>query len=277
MTPVIGVMLNNLERDRLKAFGVASRCRFRVVHTSALPERFLTGPERGQYVEAARSSGVDIHTMFIGFDGQSYADLASTRRTVGLVQPQYQEYRCRVALLYSDLAQELGVTALGIHVGFIPHEPAHPHYAQLVRAVRGILERFAVRGQALHLETGQEPARVLVRFLRDVDRPNLGVNFDPANLVLYGTDEPLSALEQLGPFVRGVHCKDAQPPSRPDSLGTEVPFGQGVVDFPRLLARLHALGYRGPLVIEREHSPRVFEDMDAARSLLERLVYTLPA
>lgn len=277
MRPAVGVMLNNLERDRLEAFCVAAERGFRVVHTSALAERFLTGPERGQYVEAARASGLAIHTMFVGFDGQSYADLATIRRTVGLVLPEYQEHRWRVTLLYSDLARDLGITALGIHLGFIPHYAGHPHYAPLVRAVRGLLDRFAGRGQALHLETGQEPARVLLRFLRDVGRPNLAVNFDPANLVLYGTDEPLAALDLLGPHVRGVHCKDALPPTRPDALGTEVPLGQGVVDFPALLARLAALGYDGPLVIEREHGPRVFEDVDAARAYLESLLPALPA
>ncbi len=272
----VGVMLNNLERDRVEAFRVAVRRGFRVVHTSALPERFLSGLERDRYVDAARSSGLDIHTMFVGFDGQSYADLPSTRMTVGLVRPEHQEHRCRVALLYSDLARDLGVTALGIHAGFIPHDPGHPHYAPLVCAVCRLLDRFGERGQALHLETGQEPAPVLLRFLRDVDRPNLGVNFDPANLVLYGTDDPRAALDELGPYVRGVHCKDALPPTRPEMLGTEVPLGRGVIGFPSLLGRLHALGYRGPLVIEREHGPRVFEDVDDARAYLEGLLLTLP-
>src|SRR5438874_10626105 len=83
--PEIGVMLNNLERDRLKAFGVAAALGFRHVHTSGLPEHWLAGPERASYVAAARASGVEIGTMFIGFDGQSYQDRATIARTVGLV------------------------------------------------------------------------------------------------------------------------------------------------------------------------------------------------
>jgi sugar phosphate isomerase/epimerase len=270
----VGVMLNNLERDRLRAFRVAAEQGFRVVHTSALPERWLTGPERAEYIAAAQGSELRIHTMFVGFDGQSYADLASIRRTVGLVLPESREHRCRVARLYSDLARALGVTALAAHIGIVPHDPAHPDYRPLVQVVQGIVDHCAERGQTFHLETGQEPAAVLERFLRDVGRHNTGVNFDPANLILYGTDEPLQALERLAPCVRGVHCKDALPPARPNTLGTEVPIGQGAVDFPALLRRLRQVGYRGPLVIEREHGPRVFEEIARGQAYLEHLLAT---
>jgi sugar phosphate isomerase/epimerase len=214
--------------------------------------------------------------MFAGFDGQSYADLPSIRRTVGLVLPQFREHRLRAALLYADLARDLGVTCLAAHIGFVPHDPAHPDYAPLVEAVRTIADHCSARWQTFHLETGQEPSAVLVRFLRDVDRPNVGVNFDPANLLLYGTDDALPALDRLAPYVRGVHCKDALPPARPDELGTEVPLGEGAVGWPAVVGRLHALGYRGPLVIEREHGPRVRVDVAAARAYLERLVSDLP-
>jgi sugar phosphate isomerase/epimerase len=270
----IGVMLNNLERDRLRAFAVAAQLGFRYVHTSALPEAWLCGPEREQYVAAARASGLVVATMFIGFDGQSYADLPTIARTVGLVIPELRDHRCAVALQYSDLAQDLGVTALGMHLGFLP-APGQADYAALVSAVRGLLDSLARRGQALHLETGQEPAGVLLRFYRDVDRPNLGVNFDTANFILYGTDSPLSALEVLGPLVRGVHCKDGTQTSEPGTLGADVPLGQGDVPFCQVLQRLHDLGYRGPLIIEREAGPNVVTDILAARSYLTGLLTEL--
>ena len=271
----VGVMLNNLERDRLRAFRVTAERGFRVVHTSALPESWLTGPERPEYVAAARDSGLTIHTMFVGFDGQTYADLPGIRRTVGLVLPEFREHRCRIVRLYSDLALDLGVPALAAHVGFIPHDPSHPHYGPLVEAVRGIADHLATRSQSFHLETGQEPAAVLERFLRHVGRPNVGVNFDPANFILYGTDDPLAALDRLAGLVRGVHCKDALPPTKPDTLGTEVPLGQGAMPFPALLRPLWDAGYRGPLVIEREQGPRVFENVAAGRTYLEGLVAQL--
>jgi sugar phosphate isomerase/epimerase len=265
----IGVMVNNLERDQLKAFAAAARHGFRQVHTSAIPEAWLTGPERTAYVQAARSSGVVITTMFVGFDGQSYADRAAVARTVGLVIPELREHRCQVARRYGDLARELGVGSLAMHLGFLPEDPGHPDYRALVEALHSLLDDFASRGQRLHLETGQESAKALLRLIHEADRPNLGVNFDPGNFVLYGTDEPLAALERLAHHVRGVHCKDGIRPRQPGELGAEVPIGQGEVPFPKLIRRLSDIGYRGPLVIEREQGPRVVEDILAARAYLE--------
>jgi sugar phosphate isomerase/epimerase len=192
-----------------------------------------------------------------------------------LAVPELRDHRRQVAEAYSELARDVGAESLGVHLGFFPHDPAHADYRWLVQAVRQILDTCARNGQTFHLETGQEPADILVRFLRDLERPNVGVNFDPANFVLYGTDEPLAALDKLGPFVRGVHCKDAIRSQRPGMLGTEVPIGQGEVDFPALLRRLGEHGYRGALVIEREHGPTVLADVLAARSYLQELLHRL--
>jgi sugar phosphate isomerase/epimerase len=268
MTNEIGVMVNNLERDRLTAFARAAAYGFPVVHTSALREAWLTGPERSEYVAAARASEVKIATMFVGFDGQSYRDRESIAQSVGLVRPEVRDRRCRLACLYSDLARELEVDSLGMHIGFIPEEPSHPHYQGLLGAVRTILDHCSLRGQTFHIETGQEPAEILRRFIEDVYRPNLGVNFDPANFILYDTDEPLHALEVLGPWVRGVHCKDGVRPTQSGDLGAEVPIGQGEVPFAALICKLNACGYHGPLIIEREHGPTVVADILAARDYL---------
>jgi sugar phosphate isomerase/epimerase len=267
----IGVMLNNLERDRLRAFDVAAQLGFRIVHTSALPGSWLSGPERDQYKKAARDSGLTIASMFVGFDGQSYADIPTIRRTVGLVIPELRDHRRQVAKQYAALAHELGVPSLSGHIGFLT-PPSDSEYAPLLDALRDILDCCAANGQTFHVETGQDPADVLRQFLRDVDRPNLGVNFDPGNFILYGTDEPLPALEVLAPYVRGVHCKDAIRSGRAGILGTEVPLGHGEVNFPILLARLRAHGYCGPLVIERESSVDPVADIIAARKLLTGLV-----
>src|SRR5262249_3433164 len=127
----VGVMLNNLERDRLRAFQVARDAGFDLVHTSALPESWLTGPQRQRHVRAAQASGVRILAMFIGFDGQTYADLPSIRRTVGLVLPEFRPHRTQVACRYCDLAADLGCRTLAAHLGFIPHDRDDPNYAPL--------------------------------------------------------------------------------------------------------------------------------------------------
>jgi sugar phosphate isomerase/epimerase len=264
----IGVMLNNLEPDRLQAFAVARRFGFRTVHANAIPESWLTGPERSAYVAAARSSGLNVATLFVGYDGQSYQDIPTIARTVGLAVPELRSHRLAVTLACCDLAREMGVPSLTTHLGFFPEGP---DYRALVEAVRQVADHCAAHGQTFHLETGQEPAEELRRFLVDVDQPNVGVNFDPANFLLYGSDDPLHALEVLGPYVRGVHCKDGLRPTEPGSLGLEVPLGSGQVNFPALLGQLQALGYSGALVIEREGGADRVSDILTARAELERL------
>ncbi len=125
-------------------------------------------------------------------------------------------------------------------------------YRAVVDVVRRICDEAAGRNQTFALETGQETAAELLQFLHDVDRPNLGINFDPANMILYGTGEPRAALEILNAKVLSVHCKDGKWPDAPGALGTEMPLGLGDVDWNRFLAQLEKGGYRGPLSVERE-------------------------
>lgn len=268
----IGVMLNNLERDRLLAWQVAVHEGFRVVHTNALLESWLNGPQRQEYVTAARASGLTIATMFIGFDGQAYTDIDTIARTVGILPiPHLRRHRIDIAKQYSDLARELGVPALALHLGFMPAESSHPDYRFLVDAVQEIADCCAAAKQSLHLETGQESATDLLHFIEAVNRPNLGVNFDCGNFLLYGTDEPLHALHILSAHIRGVHCKDGFRPTEPGKLGKEMPLGQGAVDFPRFLSELKRHGYAGPLIIEREGGANAIPEIREGRAYLERL------
>jgi sugar phosphate isomerase/epimerase len=268
----IGVMVNNLERDRLKAFRVAAELGFHHVHTSGLPENWLTGPQRAQYVASARASAVEIGTMFIAFDGQSYADRDTIARTVGLANPATRAHRCQVAQAYIELALELGVPTLAAHIGFLPQERDRGDYKDLVHSVQTIADCCARQRLGFHLETGQEPAEVLCRFLADVNRPNVAINFDPANFILYGTDEPVSALGCLAAWVRGVHCKDGLWPEQPGTLGREVPIGHGAVNFPAFLQKLISVAYRAPLVIEREQGSDKIRDIEIARGYLLALL-----
>ena len=112
-----------------------------------------------------------------------------------------------------------------------------------------------------------------VFWYRDVGLDNQGVNFDLANLILYGKANPVDAIELLGPYVQGIHAKDGLWPTNPKELGEEVPIGKGKVDFPRIIARLKELDYRGAVTIEREVSgPQQVEDVRAAKSYLEKLI-----
>jgi sugar phosphate isomerase/epimerase len=197
--------------------------------------------------------GISITVVFGGFEGESYADIPTVARTVGLVPPATRAARLAEMKEISDFARLLGVAAVGLHVGFVPHDPADPLHRDVVAVTRELCDHCRANEQNLHLETGQETADALVAFLDEVGRDNLFVNFDPANMILYGCGEPIEALRKVGRWVRSVHCKDAKWAARPAvDWGVETPLGEGDVGMERFLRTLADLGYAGPLTIERE-------------------------
>ena len=110
----------------------------------------------------------------------------------------------------------------------------------------------AEKGVTVAFETGQETSALLRRTLDDLKCPNLKVNFDPANMLLYDKDDPIEAVELLAPDIRTVHVKDANRPTTPGTWGEEVPLGKGQTDTRKFLLTLKKVGYTGPLFIERE-------------------------
>lgn len=202
----------------------------------------------------AWKSDLELVTIFAAYEGEDYADIAAVQRTVGLIPMSTREARERRTYEVSDFAAKLGVDSIACHIGFVPDDPEDPDYVDVRATVRLICDHAARRGQTFALETGQEPARVLLRFIEDVRRPNLCINFDPANMILYGTGDPIEALQQLGPLVASVHCKDGDwpPPETPGVLGRERPLGEGCVGIERYVRTLAEIGFRGPLNVERE-------------------------
>jgi len=222
-----------------------------------------------------RELGITTTCVFAGFEGESYADIPTVKRTVGLLPRETRAARTAELKGIADFARELNVDVVGIHLGFVPHDAADADYRELLDLTRKVCDHCRENRQALHLETGQEPVDVLIQFLDDVQRDNLFVNFDPANMILYGAGEPLPALEQLGSRVRSVHCKDANWSDRPgETWGREVPLGEGDVDFAAFLKTLQRIGYDGPLTIEREiaqEPERQKAEIGRAIDLLQRL------
>jgi sugar phosphate isomerase/epimerase len=214
-------------------------------------------------------------TAFGAFVGESYADIPTVQRTVGFIPSATRAEREARTLEISDFAAALGVSSIALHVGFVPEDPADPDYVAVRGMVRRVADYAAGHGQNFALETGQEPAHVLLNFLRDVARPSIRINFDPANMILYGTGDPIEALGVLGSHVISVHCKDGDWPPKdvPGALGTERPLGQGAVGVERFIAKLKQIGYRGALNIEREveNQQERLRDIRMAVGLLERL------
>jgi sugar phosphate isomerase/epimerase len=142
---------------------------------------------------------------------------------------------------------------VGLHLGFVPHDRSHELYAGILDLTRDLCDHCRRSGQGVHLETGQESADALLQFIGDVQRDNLFINFDPANMILYGAGEPIEALKKVGRYVRSIHCKDGKWAARPgEEWGQEVPLGEGDVGMETYLRTLAEIGYFGPLTIERE-------------------------
>lgn len=196
--------------------------------------------------------GITVVTAWPGFAGESYASIPVCAATVGYVPPATRGERERRTYGVSDFARKLGVPGLAAHVGCLPEDRSDGQYIAVRDLMRRVCDYCAGNGQTFALETGQESAEALKLFLADVDRPNLGVNFDPANMILYGSGDPLEALETVKDHVITVHCKDGVRPQAAGEWGRETPLGAGDVGMDRFIAKLKEIGYRGPLTIERE-------------------------
>ena len=235
----------------------------------------LTTTAAADWRAALAEQDFTLVTVFAAYNGESYADIPTVERTVGFIPGASREEREQRTYQVSDFAAALEVNSIACHVGFVPHDTAHPDYIAVRALVRRIADHAAQHGQTFALETGQEPAQVLLNFLKDCDRPNLGINFDPANMILYGTGDPIEALGVLGPHLLSVHCKDGDWPDKnsPGSLGKEKPLGQGAVGMERFIAKLKEVGFKGPLNIEREaeNQEQRIADMKMAVALLSKL------
>lgn len=195
-----------------------------------------------------------VVTVFCSYVGESYADIPTVQQTVGFIPPATREEREARTKEVSEFAAAIGVRSIACHVGFVPENHSDPDYITVREMVRRICDYAGQHGQTFALETGQEPAETLLKFLHDVNRSNIGINFDPANMILYGTGDPIQALSVLGPNIISVHAKDGEwpPKDAPNALGTEKALGQGAVGMEQFMAKLRQVGYKGTVNVERE-------------------------
>ena len=216
---------------------------------------------------------VSISTFWCGWTGGGYWNFTEGPLTLGIVPPGTRAARVAEMKHGSDFAAWCGVEQMATHLGFIPENPNDPEYLPIVEAVSEIADHCGENGQYFLFETGQETPTTLLRLIEDSGRPNLGLNLDPANLIMYGKANPVDALSVFGQYVRDVHAKDGHYPTTGRALGKEARLGDGLVNFPVLIARLKELGYDGNLTIEREISgPRQEEDIRTAKKILEELI-----
>jgi len=223
----------------------------------------------GQVLEAFHGEpGIEILSGMLAMAGEDYSTLESIRRTGGLVPDQAWEANLAAAAENAVLAESLGIGLVTFHAGFIPHDQASLAYPALRDRIRRVAELFAVRGIRVALETGQETAVALLELLDRLSGEGVGVNFDPANMILYGTGDPVAALRLLRPYVFQVHIKDALPAVVAGTWGTEVPAGEGAVDWGGFFDALRSGGPEVDLVIEREAGDQRVTDVRVAAALV---------
>lgn len=223
--------------------------------------------------QALEKHQIEATSLVVGGPGRELWDFYQGPLTIGLVPRETRAARIAHIKKASDFAKQCGIQAVQTHCGFIPENPNDPVYKETIAAMKEVAGYCKNNGQNFRYETGQETPVTLVRAIEDVGLDNQGVNFDLANLILYGKANPVDAIELLGPYVQGIHAKDGLFPTNPRDLGKEVPIGKGKVDFPRIIERLKQLNYQGAVTIERETSgPQQVTDVREAKAYLEKLI-----
>lgn len=229
--------------------------------------------ENADRVRACLGGKVVVSSLWAGWPPPAVWNFVDGPLTLGLVPAAYRAERVSCLKQGADFALLLGLTDITTHVGFIPENPGTTEYREVVIALREVARYCQNLGLAFDFETGQETPTTLMRTIEDVGTGNLGVNLDPANLLMYGKANPLDAVDIYQGLVRGVHVKDGFYPTNGRDLGREVPVGEGLVNFPALLAKLEKYNYRGALIIEREISgPQQVTDIHHAIQLLEGIM-----
>lgn len=257
--------------DPLEAIKKLKELGIRNCQLPPLGPEWLTPEKAAQIKEALDLAGIVATALFVGFPDESYASIDAVERTVGYLSEEKLSERMEITRKAIEFAALVGVPAVAAHIGFVPPNKADPRYQRLVETVREICDACAAKGLRFSMETGQETAEEMREFIETVNRPNLTVNFDPANMILYGKDSPVEALGVLAPWIASVHCKDGDWPTAEGMLGSEKPLGQGQVDIPAFIAKLKEIGYTGPLTIEREAGDDRIGDILRAKALLESL------
>ena len=229
----------------------------------------------GEWVDGfskLKDLGITVVSGMFGAVGEDYSTLDSIRQTGGIVPdetwPQTFDNFRRMAPMVS----QAGLDHITFHAGFLPHDPTDPDYAKLTNRLEKIADLFADHGLTCCLETGQEEAGALRSFLDTLNRPNVGVNFDPANLILYDKGDPIAGLNTLLPHVASCHIKDAKRTRTPGTWGDEVVVGTGEVDWRAFFATLSQSGFTGTLAIEREAGPTRVEDIQTAHRFVQQVL-----
>jgi L-ribulose-5-phosphate 3-epimerase len=226
----------------------------------------------GEAIPLLRQSGITIVSGMFGCVGEDYSTLESIRKSGGLTPDATWDQNWKNIQATVRIAQETRLKLVTFHAGFLPHDEKDPAFGKMLQRIGQVADLFAANGLTLTCETGQEAAPELQNFLQKLKRPNVCVNFDPANMILYDKGNPVEAVRLLGRWVRQIHVKDARRTKVPGTWGEEVVVGTGEVDWKAFFTTLDQIHFTGDLCIEREAGEQRVVDICAAREYLTKLL-----
>ena len=221
--------------------------------------------------ELFAAAGIEIVSGMFGTIGEDYTTLETIKETGGVLPDQHWESNWEGIQKISEIANELNLKLVTFHAGFLPHEESDPNFTKLMNRIELIAELFSDKNIDLGFETGQETADTLKIFLEKLNKPSVGVNFDPANMILYAKGDPIKALNTLSPFLKQCHIKDATTTKEPGTWGEEVVVGTGEVDWSAFFTALKTLGFDGDCCIEREAGDQRIIDIRSASEFVGKL------
>ncbi|MEE2907854.1 MAG: sugar phosphate isomerase/epimerase family protein [Planctomycetota bacterium] len=222
----------------------------------------------GDVIGVLEAAGFSIASGMMAPVGEDYSTLETIARTGGIRPDITWPANEAMARAMAVVARGAGIELVTLHAGFLPHDREDPERGRMVQRLQTLASIFSDQGIRVAFETGQETADTLVEVLNDIDRDSVGVNFDPANMVLYGMGDPVEALRILSPYVFQIHIKDAVPPETPGTWGQEVPVGTGTVDWSGFFKVLESNTLEVEAIIEREAGGSRVEDVLTAADLV---------
>jgi sugar phosphate isomerase/epimerase len=237
------------------------------INSVHLGVRAALGAGRNDFLTAVQGKNWTISATMIDFPQENYTTLDSIKATGGVGPDEYWEQNQELFLGAADVTVKLGVKYLSMHAGFI--DESDVSYSEIFyERIISLADAAGEKNIMLLLETGQETAEELRNFLEELDHPAIGVNFDPANMILYDKGNPIEAVRVLAPWVKHIHVKDANRTTQPGTWGAEVPWGNGQVQSEAFLKTLEEIGFDGTLAIEREAGDDRFGDVRLAAERL---------
>ncbi len=242
-----------------------------------IAESDMTDENAKLLVSLQKELGFDITAIIGGWwpVGPSEWNFVAGPQTLGIVPVEFRAPRIQILIHYAEFAKKIGCTDIATHLGFIPENPSTDAYISFIHSLKYLLGAYKNLGINLLCETGQETPVTLLRTIQDSGFENIFLNFDPANLLMYGKANPVDALDIVGKYVKGVHGKDGHYPTDGHSLGQEATMGEGRVNFPAFITKLHELGYDDAITIEREiDGDDQLKDVMKAKKMLEDIIAT---